>query len=165
MVAPGNIAYGRQSLQELSTVRINGSFTSPFHSATISEISSTIFMKNLAPSKSGSSPAASTSTARRRSSRSRTIRSKIVEALERVEAHAAARSSSSRCSRRRRKSASFASTPTTLRNCAGLILWMHTFSPSKMWIGGLSALAQAVPPSPHPVQSRPALGRRSTWIS
>jgi L-arabinose isomerase len=21
-------------------------------------------------------------------------------------------------------------------NCAGLILWMHTFSPSKMWIGG-----------------------------
>jgi L-arabinose isomerase len=25
-------------------------------------------------------------------------------------------------------------------NCAGLILWMHTFSPSKMWIGGLSLL-------------------------
>ena len=25
-------------------------------------------------------------------------------------------------------------------NCAGLILWMHTFSPSKMWIGGLLAL-------------------------
>ena len=25
-------------------------------------------------------------------------------------------------------------------NCAGLVLWMHTFSPSKMWIGGLSAL-------------------------
>lgn len=25
-------------------------------------------------------------------------------------------------------------------NCAGLILWMHTFSPSKMWIGGLSNL-------------------------
>jgi L-arabinose isomerase len=25
-------------------------------------------------------------------------------------------------------------------NCAGLILWMHTFSPSKMWIAGLSAL-------------------------
>jgi L-arabinose isomerase len=24
--------------------------------------------------------------------------------------------------------------------CAGLILWMHTFSPAKMWIGGLSAL-------------------------
>lgn len=25
-------------------------------------------------------------------------------------------------------------------NCAGVVLWMHTFSPSKMWIGGLSAL-------------------------
>ena len=25
-------------------------------------------------------------------------------------------------------------------NCAGLVLWMHTFSPSKMWISGLSAL-------------------------
>lgn len=24
--------------------------------------------------------------------------------------------------------------------CAGLILWMHTFSPAKMWIGGLSML-------------------------
>jgi L-arabinose isomerase len=24
--------------------------------------------------------------------------------------------------------------------CAGLVLWMHTFSPSKMWIGGLSIL-------------------------
>lgn len=26
------------------------------------------------------------------------------------------------------------------KNCAGLILWMHTFSPAKMWIGGLKAL-------------------------
>jgi len=25
-------------------------------------------------------------------------------------------------------------------DCVGLILWMHTFSPAKMWIGGLSAL-------------------------
>jgi L-arabinose isomerase len=25
-------------------------------------------------------------------------------------------------------------------HCAGLILWMHTFSPSKMWIGGLTTL-------------------------
>jgi len=24
--------------------------------------------------------------------------------------------------------------------CAGVIVWMHTFSPSKMWIGGLSQL-------------------------
>src|ERR1700761_8690412 len=27
-------------------------------------------------------------------------------------------------------------------NCAGLVLWMHTFSPSKMWIGGLMQLAK-----------------------
>jgi L-arabinose isomerase len=26
------------------------------------------------------------------------------------------------------------------QNCAGLILWMHTFSPSKMWIRGLNSL-------------------------
>src|SRR5208283_3778337 len=25
-------------------------------------------------------------------------------------------------------------------NCAGLILWMHTFSPAKMWMGGLTSL-------------------------
>ena len=25
-------------------------------------------------------------------------------------------------------------------NCVGLILWMHTFSPAKMWIAGLTAL-------------------------
>jgi L-arabinose isomerase len=28
------------------------------------------------------------------------------------------------------------------RNCGGLVLWMHTFSPSKMWIGGLSQLTK-----------------------
>lgn len=27
-------------------------------------------------------------------------------------------------------------------DCAGLILWMHTFSPAKMWIGGLSRLSK-----------------------
>src|ERR1700691_3158208 len=27
-------------------------------------------------------------------------------------------------------------------NCVGLILWMHTFSPSKMWIGGLASLTK-----------------------
>jgi L-arabinose isomerase len=26
------------------------------------------------------------------------------------------------------------------KNCVGLILWMHTFSPAKMWIGGLLSL-------------------------
>lgn len=29
-------------------------------------------------------------------------------------------------------------------NCAGLILWMHTFSPAKMWIGGLIGLRKPV---------------------
>jgi len=29
---------------------------------------------------------------------------------------------------------------TTDKNCIGLIIWMHTFSPAKMWIGGLSVL-------------------------
>lgn len=28
--------------------------------------------------------------------------------------------------------------------CAGLILWMHTFSPAKMWIGGLSVLQKPI---------------------
>jgi L-arabinose isomerase len=27
-------------------------------------------------------------------------------------------------------------------HCAGLILWMHTFSPAKMWIGGLQSLTK-----------------------
>jgi L-arabinose isomerase len=26
------------------------------------------------------------------------------------------------------------------KNCVGLITWMHTFSPAKMWIAGLTAL-------------------------
>ncbi|HEY7884316.1 MAG TPA: L-arabinose isomerase, partial [Cellvibrionaceae bacterium] len=28
------------------------------------------------------------------------------------------------------------------QNCVGLILWMHTFSPAKMWISGLKALSK-----------------------
>jgi L-arabinose isomerase len=28
--------------------------------------------------------------------------------------------------------------------CAGLVLWMHTFSPAKMWIGGLTQLTKPV---------------------
>lgn len=30
------------------------------------------------------------------------------------------------------------------KNCVGLVLWMHTFSPAKMWIGGLSALRKPI---------------------
>src|SRR5438067_13311408 len=29
-------------------------------------------------------------------------------------------------------------------NCAGLVFWMHTFSPSRMWIGGLRSLRKPV---------------------
>ncbi len=29
-------------------------------------------------------------------------------------------------------------------NCAGLILWMHTFSPAKMWIAGLAQLTKPI---------------------
>jgi L-arabinose isomerase len=30
------------------------------------------------------------------------------------------------------------------RRCAGLIAWMHTFSPAKMWLGGLRSLSKPV---------------------
>lgn len=30
------------------------------------------------------------------------------------------------------------------KNCAGLVLWMHTFSPAKMWIAGLSLLRKPI---------------------
>ena len=48
-------------------------------------------------------------------------------------------------------------TPAT--RCVGVIAWMHTFSPARMWIAGLQALQQAAPPPAHPVQPRSALGR------
>ena len=38
--------------------------------------------------------------------------------------------------------------------CVGIITWMHTFSPAKMWIKGLQDLqgsAEASPPLPHTV--------------
>ena len=50
-------------------------------------------------------------------------------------------------------------------DCIGLVLWMHTFSPAKMWIAGLVGSAQALPAPAHPVQPRHPLGRRSTWTS
>jgi L-arabinose isomerase len=30
------------------------------------------------------------------------------------------------------------------RHCAGIIAWMHTFSPAKMWLGGLRTLAKPI---------------------
>jgi L-arabinose isomerase len=32
----------------------------------------------------------------------------------------------------------------TTKNCIGIIAWMHTFSPAKMWIGGLKALQKPI---------------------
>ena len=49
--------------------------------------------------------------------------------------------------------------------CAGVILWMHTFSPSRMWIGGLRALQKPFAASAHAVQPRSAVGSTSTWTS
>ena len=31
-------------------------------------------------------------------------------------------------------------------NCVGVIVWMHTFSPAKMWIAGLTALQKPLLP-------------------
>ena len=36
--------------------------------------------------------------------------------------------------------------------CVGVIAWMHTFSPAKMWIAGLDALQQAAAAPAHPGQ-------------
>lgn len=44
------------------------------------------------------------------------------------------------------------------KKCVGIITWMHTFSPAKMWIKGLQALEKPPPPLPHPVQRRVAMG-------
>ena len=44
-------------------------------------------------------------------------------------------------------------------SCVGVVAWMHTFSPAKMWIAGLRSAAEAAPPSAHAVQPRAALVR------
>lgn len=49
-------------------------------------------------------------------------------------------------------------------DCAGLILWMHTFSPAKMWIGGLSALRKPFLHL-HTQFNRDLPWGRSTWTS
>ena len=43
--------------------------------------------------------------------------------------------------------------------CAGVVTWMHTFSPAKMWIGGLTRLDKPLAAPAHPVQPGAALGR------
>jgi L-arabinose isomerase len=39
-------------------------------------------------------------------------------------------------------------------NCIGIITWMHTFSPAKMWIRGLSILQKANAAPAYPIQPR-----------
>ena len=34
------------------------------------------------------------------------------------------------------------------KNCVGLVTWMHTFSPAKMWIAGLNLLKNVRSPGP-----------------
>ena len=42
--------------------------------------------------------------------------------------------------------------------CIGVICWMHTFSPAKMWIARPEGAGKAPGPPAHAVQSRSALG-------
>ena len=57
------------------------------------------------------------------------------------------------------RSASSASRRTPPTAASGVIAWMHTFSPAKMWIAGLGRAAEAAAPPAHAVQPRPAVGR------
>ena len=49
--------------------------------------------------------------------------------------------------------------------CIGVIAWMHTFTPAKMWIGGPRGARQAAAAPAHAGQRRRCRGRRSTWTS
>lgn len=42
--------------------------------------------------------------------------------------------------------------------CVGVITWMHTFSPAKMWIHGLTSTEQAFAPPAYTVQSGDSMG-------
>jgi L-arabinose isomerase len=49
-------------------------------------------------------------------------------------------------------------------NCVGLIAWMHTFSPAKMWIAGLSQLKKPFVHLHTQFNAR-SPGLKSIWIS
>ena len=100
-------------------------------------------------------------------------------ALQQVEAHAAeiaagldaagrdpgARRRPDPSRRRRSRSAPSCSRPTRARACVGVIAWMHTFSPAKMWIAGLAALAASRSCISTRSSTATCPGRRSTWTS
>ena len=48
--------------------------------------------------------------------------------------------------------------------CIGIIAWMHTFSPARMWIAGLQALQKPLLHL-HTQFDRDLPGARSTWTS
>ena len=50
-------------------------------------------------------------------------------------------------------------------NCAGIVTWCHTFSPSKMWIAGLDAAAEALAATSPPSITARSPTKRSTWTS
>jgi L-arabinose isomerase len=49
--------------------------------------------------------------------------------------------------------------------CIGLVFWMHTFSPAKMWIAGLSLSRPSRSCICIRSSTRNFRGRRSTWTS
>ena len=49
--------------------------------------------------------------------------------------------------------------------CVGVIAWMHTFSPAKMWIAGLDALAKPMLHLHTQANVDAAVGDASTWTS
>ena len=63
----------------------------------------------------------------------------IADALDALGDVSAARGVEAGADRRRRDPARVLDA-TTAADCVGVIAWMHTFSPAKMWIGGLDAL-------------------------
>ena len=82
-------------------------------------------------------------TGRRRSNRSLRIRRKSPKRLA-LRRQFRCRSSSSRCWFRRNSITELSLAANAAPNCIGLIIWCHTFSPSKMWINGLKQLRKPV---------------------
>ena len=49
--------------------------------------------------------------------------------------------------------------------CLGVIAWMHTFSPAKMWIAGLRSLRKPLVHLHTQFEAETCRGRPSTWTS
>ena len=108
--------------------------------------------------RSGSSPAASTCTARRRSRPWPSTPTGSPPALDEAPAIPVRVVVKPVLTGRRRDPPAVPGGRTPSATCVGLITWMHTFSPAKMWIAGLGGAAEAVPPPAHAVQPRDPVG-------